>query len=88
MPPLHRSPENGAQHIVYVIDGLGRVAFLCEMSDVHLDLLSRDFRKCLVTKPWQQVLLEHEATMLLRRVLVHREDRGLPIIGQCAERDQ
>jgi hypothetical protein len=24
------------------------------------------------------VLLEHEATMLLRRVLVHRQHRGLP----------
>ena len=85
--PLHRRAKHRAQHIVNVIDGLGRVPRLREMSHVRLDLLSRHVRERLVAEPRQQVLLQHEAPMLLRRVLVHRQHRRLPFARERPERD-
>jgi len=42
MPPLHGRSEYRAEHIVDVIDGLGRVSHFREVGDTPLDLLSRD----------------------------------------------
>ena len=57
MAPLHRGPKHRAQHVVNVIDRLGRVPCLREMGHVRLNLLPRDLGKRLVAEPRQQVLL-------------------------------
>ena len=85
--PFHGRAKNRAQHIVNVIDGLGRVPDLREMGHVRLDLLSRHIRDRHVAELRQQVLLQHEPTMLLGRVLVHRQNRSVPFAGQRPERD-
>jgi hypothetical protein len=79
--PLHGRTKDRTQHIVNLIDGLGRVPRLREMSHVCLDLLSRHIADRPVAELRQQVLLQHEPTMLLRRVFVHRQFKKEGAVG-------
>ena len=45
MPPFHRRPEDGAQHVMDVIDRFRRVPRLDQMRHVRLDRLGRDIRE-------------------------------------------
>lgn len=80
-------PKNRAQHIVHVIDGLGRVPRLREMGHVHLDLLSRHVGDRHVAEPRQQVLLQHEETMLLATASATREGKAEPDHAQSVVAD-
>jgi hypothetical protein len=87
MPPFHRRPEDGAQHVMDVIDRFGCVRGLCQMRHVRLDRLGRDVREGKVAKSWEQVLFHDVLMILLRRVLVlRRQHVDLPLLRQRPKR--
>src|SRR4029453_16033868 len=56
------------------------------MSHVGLYHLSSHIRYCQLAELREQVLLQHEATMLLSRVLVHWQNRCIPFVRKCLKR--
>ena len=82
---LDSRSKHSAQHIVDVVDGLGRIALLLQLRDVALQQGLSHFRQLDLPEGRQQVLAQDVRVVLTCRVLVHGQHRASPFRAKVPE---